>query len=71
LEECQDGLGQASKFQDCSRFCTSQQVIKQNVENSFFWNARQDFSTGIRRNFNEIAKGLSCKDKKKLGAPTA
>jgi hypothetical protein len=45
----------------------AKEVIKQNDHDSFF-GTQGRISTGIRRNFNETAKGLS---HKKLGAPTA
>jgi hypothetical protein len=58
----------ASGFIQASRI--AKEVIKQNGDNSFL-GAQGRISRGIRRDFNETAKGLSWKDKKKLGAPTA
>jgi hypothetical protein len=57
----------ASAFIQASRI--AKEIIKQNGDNSFL-GAQGRISTGIRRDFNETAKGLSRKDKKKLGAPT-
>jgi hypothetical protein len=58
----------ASGFVQAS--CIAKEVIKQNGENSFLGMYGR-ISTGIWRDFNETAKGLSSrKDNKKLGAPT-
>jgi hypothetical protein len=48
----------------------TKEVIKQNGDNCFL-GTQCRISTGIWRDFKEMAKGLSGKDKKKLGAPTA
>ncbi len=58
----------ASGFVQASRI--AKEVIKQNGDNSFL-GTQGRISTGIRRDFNETAKGLSRKDGKTLGAPTA
>jgi hypothetical protein len=57
-----DGFVQASRI--------AREVIKQNGDNSFF-ETRGMISTGIRREFNETAKGFSRKYHMKLGIPTA
>jgi hypothetical protein len=51
----------------------AKEVIKQNAGDNSFLGTQEGriSSTGVRRDFNETAKGLSRKDNKKLGAPTA
>jgi hypothetical protein len=50
--------------------CIAKEVIKHNGDNSFL-GMQGRISTGIWRDFNEMAKGLCCKDNNTMGDPTS